>query len=210
MGLQRMVEKRELMMKRSLALAVCILPLLTGNAAGQANVVPDTSPRLPPQPGQGLPLEDVRFLERAADQSAIEVEIGGLAAQQASSEEVRELGSQVATDHEQIRQRLVELAQQHRVEVEERESKDAWRPAIERLQGQSGEDFDRAYLGLQLGLGRQIIELYQTQASNSTVTDLARFAITTLVRLKQHFTTAQELGALNGLSIETVEQPPQY
>lgn len=205
-----MFEKRELMMKRTLALAVCILPLLAGNAAGQANIVPDTSPRLPPQPGQGLPLEDVRFLERATDQSAIEMEIGGLAAEQASSEEVRNLGSQVATDHEQIRQRLVELAQPHHVELSEREPNEEWRQAIESLQGQSGEEFDRAYLGLQLGLGQQIVDLYQTQASNSTVTDLASFAITTLVRLQQHFTTAQQLGALHGLSIETVEQPPQY
>ena len=31
-----------------------------------------------------------------------------------------------------------------------------------------------------------------------------------LVQLQQHFATAQQLGAQHGLSVETVEQPPQY
>lgn len=89
-------------MKRSFVLAACILPLLAGTAVGQANIVPDPSPRLPPQPGQGLPLEDLRFLERGTDQSAIQMKIGKLAAERASDEAVRQFGSQVATDHKQI------------------------------------------------------------------------------------------------------------
>jgi predicted outer membrane protein len=198
------------MMKRSFVLAACILPLLAGNAAGQANIVPDPLPRLPPQPGQGLPLEDLRFLEQGTDQSAIQIEIGELAAERASDEALSQLGSQVATDHEQIRQKLTELAQRRGVEVSARTPDEAWRGTIDQLQGQSGEDFDRAFLDVQLKIGRQLVELYQTQASNSTDTGLASFAITTLVQLQQHFAIAQQLAAQYGLSPDTVEQPPQY
>jgi predicted outer membrane protein len=198
------------MMKRSFVLAACILPLLVGDAAGQANIIPDPSPRLPPQPGQGLPLEDLRFLERGIDQSVIQIEMGELAAEKASDEALIQLGRQVASDHEQIRQKLVELAQQRGVEVSARTPNEALRGAIDQLQRQSGEDFDRAFLGMQLKTGQQLVELYQTQASNSTDTGLASFAITTLVQLQQHFATAQQLGAQHGLSAETVEQPPQY
>jgi predicted outer membrane protein len=198
------------MMKRSFVLAACILPLLVGDAAGQANIIPDPSPRLPPQPGQGLPLEDLRFLERGIDQSVTQIEMGELAAEKSSDEALSQLGRQVATDHEQIRQKLVELAQQRGVEVSARTPKETWQETIDQLQRQSGEDFDRAFLDMQLKTGQQLVELYQTQASNSTDTGLASFAITTLVQLQQHFATAQQLGAQHGLSVETVEQPPQY
>ena len=197
-------------MKRPFVLAACILPLLGGNAMGQTNIVPDPLPRLPPQPGQGLPLEDVRFIEQGIDYSTIQIEIGELAVERASDEAVRQLGSQVATDHEQISQKLTELAQQRSVEVSARPSHEAWRETIDQLQGQSGEDFERAFLGVQLKIGQQLVKLYQIQASNSTDTGLASFAITTLVHVEQHFTTAQRLGAQYGLSVETVEQPPQY
>jgi predicted outer membrane protein len=198
------------MMKKSFVLAACILPLLVGDAAGQANIVPDPSPRLPPQPGQGLPLEDLRFIERGMEQSAIQIEMGELAAEEASDEAFSQLGRQVAADHEQIRQKLTELAQRRGVAVAERAPNEAWRSAIDQLQRQSGEDFDQAFLDMQLKIGQQLVELYQTQASNSTDTGLASFAITTLVQLQQHFATAQQLGAQHGLSPETVEQPPQY
>lgn len=197
-------------MKRALVLAACILPLLGGNVMAQANIVPDPMPRLPPQPGQGLPLEDVRFLEEGIKKSTIQIEVGELAAEKASDQAVRQLGSQVATDHEQIRQTLIELAQQRDIEVSAQASENAEGSAMDRLQEESGEAFDRTFLDLQLGVGQQIVDLYQRQASHSTDTELASFAITTLVQLQQHFTTAQQLGAPYGLSTETVGQPPQY
>lgn len=197
-------------MKRSFVLAACILLPLAGNAAGQTSIVPDPLPRLPPQPGQGLPIKDVRFLEQGVEQNVIQIEIGEIAAAKASDEAVRQLGNQVATDHRQIRQELRGLAGQRGIEVSEPTPGEAWRRTIDQLQGQSGEDVDREFLDLQLKIGRQIVELYQTQASSSTDTGLAGFAITTLVQLQQHFTTAQQLGAPYGLSAETVEQPPQY
>jgi hypothetical protein len=64
----------------------------------------------------------------------------------------------------------------------------------------------RTFLGAQLKIGQQLVELYQTQASNSTDTGLASFSITTLVQLQQHFGTAQQLGARYGLSADTVRQ----
>ena len=197
-------------MKKTLAIAACILPLLAGKAAGQTDIVPDPLPRLPPQPSQGLPLKDVRFLEQASDQSALQREIGDLAAEKASAEAVRQLGRQVASDHEDIAQELTALAQQRGVAIPERALSEAGERAIDQLQGQSGEDFDRTFLDLQLKIGQEIVALYQTQASHSPDTGLAGFAITTLVQLQNHFATAQQLGAPYGLSAETVQQPPQY
>ena len=197
-------------MKRSFVLAACILPLLSGTALAQANIVPDPQPRLPPQASQGLPLEDVRFLERGIAQSVMQIEAGELAAEKASDGAVSQFGRQVAADHKQIRQTLADLARQRGVEVSAQAPEEADRAAIDRLQEESGEGFDRAFLDLQLRVGQQVINLYQTQASHSTDTELASFAITTLVQLQQHFTTAQQLGAPYGLSAETVEQPPQY
>jgi predicted outer membrane protein len=206
----RPVERKEEVMKRPFVLAACILPLLAAPAAGQRSIVPDPLPRLPPQPSQGLPLKDVRFLEQATEYSTLQMEIGELAAENAADESVRRLGNEIAADHQQIKDTLTELAEGRAVEMPEHSSGDAWRRATDQLQEQSGEDFDRTFLDLQLRIGQDLVDLYQTQASHSPDTGLASFAITTLVRLQQHFATVQQLGAAHGLSADTVGQPPQY
>ncbi len=197
-------------MKKSLVLAACILPLLADTAAGQANIVPDPLPRLPPQPGQGLPIDDVRFLQQASGYSTTQMEVGELAEEKASDQRIKQFASQMAADHKQIKQELTELAQQRDIKVTAAAPAEGSAAAIDRLQGLSGEDFDRTFLDVQLKHGKQLVDLYQAQASASPDTGLASFAITTLVELQQHFDKAQELGDDYGLSVETVDQPPQY
>ena len=80
-------------------------------ALGQANIRPDTMPRLPPQPGQGLPIGDQRFLERAANLSDAEIEAGRLGAEKASSPGLKEISRQLTADHQKLRQSIQELAQ---------------------------------------------------------------------------------------------------
>lgn len=86
----------------------------------------------------------------------------------------------------------------------------AGQEALERLNAAEGEAFDREYLSLELNLHKQIVDLYQTQASNSPDTGLAAFAITSLVPIQRHFDHVRRLGAERGLTIDVVGQPPQY
>ena len=49
-----------------IAITLLGLTVLSGPAWSQANLRPDPHPRVPPQPGQSLPLEDALFLKEAA------------------------------------------------------------------------------------------------------------------------------------------------
>ncbi len=86
----------------------------------------------------------------------------------------------------------------------------AGQEALQRLNAAEGEAFDREYVALELNVHKQIVDLYQTQASNSPDTGLAAFAITSLVPIQRHFDHVKALGAERGLTIDVVGQPPQY
>ena len=74
----------------------------------------------------------------------------------------------------------------------------------------SGQEFDREYLRWQLQMHLALVDLYQTEASQTPNSDLARFAILTLTAIQRRFDRAKQLGAEQGIAIGTIRQPPQY
>jgi predicted outer membrane protein len=197
------------MLRRTLLLAA-VLAAPSGAAWAQTRLVPDATPRLPAQPGQGLAAEDVRSIQRAARLSAVQVEAAGLAAERASGAEIKQLAARIGEDHARFRQALADLAATHRVDLPDRQAAGIEDRSLAALRSASGEGFDRAFLARQLGLYRPMAELYQTMASNSPDHALNRFGITALAAVRAHFETARQLGARFGLSVDTVENPPQY
>ena len=197
------------MLRQTLLLAAGFAALL-GTAGAQRSLVPDPTPRIPPQPGQGLPVADARALQRAARLSDAQVEAGRLAAEQATSAEIRQLAARIAEDHARFRQTAGELAAARRVELPDRAAAGIEDRSFTALREASGEAFDRAFLARQLGLYRLMAELYQTMASNSPDAALSRFGITALASVRAHFETARALGARFGLRVDTIENPPQY
>ena len=209
----RLPGKGRMMLRRMLILAT-VLATSAGAAPdaarAQARIRPDPTPRLPPQPGQGLGVEDARSLQRAARLSDAQVEAGHMGAEKAADAEVRQLAASIAEDHTHFRRTLGELAVQHRVELQGREAAGIEDRSLTALGGMTGHDFDRAFVERQLQLYPRMAELYQTMASNSPEPALARFGITALAALRRHFETAKALGTRFGLSTGTSGNPPQY
>lgn len=182
-----------------------------GEASAQASIRPDATPRLPSQPGQGLAVEDVRSLQRAAQLSNAQIEAGRLGAEKAVGTELRQLAASIAGDHARFREMVGGIASKHGVELPPREAAGTEDRSLATLRdATAGEAFDRAFLARQLGLYPSMAELYQTMASNSPDTGIARFGITALAVLRAHFETTKTLGARFGLSAEAVGKPPQY
>jgi len=200
------------MLRRTLFL----LAGLTGPAAGaglahaQTRMTPDPTPRLPPQPGQGLAVEDLRGLQRAARLCDAQVEAGRLGAEKAAAPAVRALAEAIATDHSRFRQQVGAIAAERKVELPNRIAAGIEDPSLVALRQASGGAFDRAFLSRQLGLYRPMAELFQTMASNSPDPSLQRLGITVLASVRAHFDMARKLGEPMGLRVETVETPPQY
>jgi predicted outer membrane protein len=207
------------MLRRTLLLIAGATPGLAcgRDAAAQANIVPDHTPRLPPQPGQGLPLEDRRFLRDAAALSAAQVEAATQMAGQSSDDETRQLAAALAERHGHLSRRLRELTQQSGLQPGQpipeaaAPSNPQVADAIRRLAELSNAS-PRDFLAAQIAVHPVLVEMYQTQASQTADRELGRFAIITLTGIQEDFAAVVRLGERHGLPRpeRLLSNPPQY
>lgn len=120
-----LMDGKDSIMRKWLTVSAMLL-LGSQQTLGQANIRPETMPRLPPQPGQGLPIADQQFLGRAANLSEAEIDAGRLGAEKATSPELKEISQQLTTDHQNLRQSLQDLAQKNRVTLQAHPSRPDW------------------------------------------------------------------------------------
>ena len=217
------------MRKTTLFLALG-LAVLAGEAAAQANLRPDPTTRLPPQPGQGLPVEDMQFLTAAQRISRLEGDLAKLAAERGGPE-VKALAAKLGGDHQRLEGDVRKLVQERGASgssapptnpkeggpggaagavTNPANAAPRGEQALKELSGVSGEEFDRRWVQEQLAVHDRLVDLYQTQASHSPDTELAKFAIITLAGIQEHRGALRELGKRYGLKAETTGQAWQY
>jgi predicted outer membrane protein len=202
------------MLRRTLLLAAPATALAAREARAQASLRPDPTPRLPPQPGQGLPVEDARFLRDAAALSTAQAEAAERAAHAATDEETRRFASDLAQRHRGLAQQMASITRQHGLPGAGAEAPSGRvAEAMQRLAASGrGGDAGRDFLAAQLEVHPVLVEMYQTEASHTTDRDLGRVAITAMVGLQQDFATAARLGSRVGLAPpdRLLANPPQY
>jgi predicted outer membrane protein len=216
-------------MRKSVALALICLAALTGPAWSQANLRPDPNPRVPPQPGQSLPLEDALFLKEAQDASQRQAELGQLATEKAPDDALRALAQKIAETHGRLGDDLKRLVASRNLPPADPlkpERTDALgaagavtnpehaggraQEAIRSLSGLSGEAFGKGYVEAQLGIHDRLVDLYQTQASNSPDRELATFAITSLVTIQKDRDALRQMAGRFGIDAPVHGQAIQY
>lgn len=90
-------------------------------------------------------MRDKAFLRKAAEGGMAEVELGQLAQQKASSQDVRQFGEKMAQDHSQLNEQLKPIAEQEGVRPPKGLSKKD-EATMKKLEGLSGTEFDHAYI----------------------------------------------------------------
>ncbi len=199
-------------------------------AWSQANLRPDPVPRVPPQAGQGLPLEDVEFLKAAVAESRAEIELAKLAAK-AQSPQIKDIAAGIGATHQELADQLEALAKQRQVDLSkvegdvpdqggpggaasavtaEKHAEARGKQALSRLSGMSGEGFGAAYVQEQIAIHDRLVDLYQTQASNTPDSKLAAFAIEGLVVIQRDRAALRRVAGQFGIAVEKEGQPPQY
>jgi putative membrane protein len=133
---------------------------------GMADLSPETS---------SLSAADRSFISQAAYGSLAEVELGELAQTQASSQQVREFGGRMVTEHTQMNKDLVALASNKGVTPPS--SPDPARQEIaDMLEQLSGTEFDRQYVPQQLADHETTLALFQVQSNRGQDMELKQFA----------------------------------
>lgn len=140
---------------------------------------------------------DHDFLMDAAMGGLMEVELGRMAAQQGTSDAVKQFGQRMVDDHSKANQELMSLASSKGMtlptDLDEKHRKE-----VTKLSGMSGAEFDRAYSRLMLSDHTKDVSEFEKQSTRGTDPDLKAFAAKTLPTLQEHLQMARALPGNEG------------
>jgi putative membrane protein len=127
---------------------------------------------------------DRRFVTKASELNKEEVRLSELAAQQASSPEVRNYAQQLVNEHTQAGTELSAIASRKGVTATAHDDYD--QRAVNKLAKKTGKDFDEAYVEKMKDAHEDAIDLFEKEAKNAKDPDLQAFASKTLPTLREH------------------------
>ena len=168
----------------TLGAAVAALPL---TALAQMSAKPS-----PSAAGGTTPAADSKFVRAAAEGGMAEVELGKLATEKASSEEVKKFGERMVNDHTKANDQLKQVAENKGIQLPDKLSpKDQM--TKEHLSKLSGEQFDKAYMNDMVKDHTQDVADFKRESNSGTDADVKNFAATTLPTIEDHLKQAKEI-----------------
>src|SRR3954468_10396471 len=134
---------------------------------------------------------DQMFVMKAAKGGLAEVQLGQLAADKASSDEVKKFGQRMVTDHGKANDELKSLAQSKNITLPtDLDAKD--KATHDRLSKLSGAAFDRAYMQAMLADHQKDVSEFRTESKSGSDPDVKAWAAKTLPTLEDHLKMARD------------------
>lgn len=165
---------------------------MPGQTGGTPGTMGQTAPDAGGAAGAAAKAPDQKFVKEAAQGGLLEVELGKVASQKASSESVKQFGQKMVDDHTKANDQLKQAASKDNVPVPD--TLDAKHQArIDKLSKLSGDAFDKAYVKDQLKDHETDVKQFQAEAQNGTDPDVKAFASSTLPILQQHLEMVKNL-----------------
>jgi putative membrane protein len=192
-------KKKELKMSKTFfhsSLCLMVAGLLSVAAAQQGG---NSSMGSSNQMGSGnqmgsssLSVADKKFVREAAQGGMAEVELGKLAVQNASSDDVKKFGQRMIDDHTKANDKLKEVASKEGITLPT--SLDAKDQATKtRLSKLSRDQFDKAYMKDMVRDHKKDVAAFQNESSTGRDSDVKNFASETLPTLQDHLKEAETI-----------------
>lgn len=157
--------------------------------------------------GQGqMSPGDQQFAEDAAMGSAAEIELANLAAQKATSPEVKKFAQMMVSDHTKASQMLDQVAQKKGMSVPKEVPEHAQK-FRDRLNSMSGKDFDMAYMQHMFVDHAKDSSKFQLYTQTGKDSDLKSFAQQQVPTLKQHFNESGRILKSMGVTAPSLGTP---
>jgi len=140
----------------------------------------------------GMGDTDSTFVKKAAQGGLAEVELGQLATQKASSEEVKKFGQRMVDDHTKANEQLKQVAAEKNIDVPQQlDAKDkATKAHLEKL---SGQQFDRLYMKDMVRDHQKDVAEFERESKIAKDPAIKNFAQQTLPILKDHLKEAEKI-----------------
>jgi putative membrane protein len=144
-----------------------------------------------------LTAPEKEFLANAGRGGMLEVQLGNLATQKASNNDVKQFGERMSTDHGQLGQKLQQLASNLNVTLPQ-DLKPEQRAVVSRLEKLSGKAFDREFMKEMISDHVKDISEFERAASQATNADIKQFVSEALPTLREHLKMAREIAGKLG------------
>jgi putative membrane protein len=175
-----------------LSSGLVLIPVSAQTGSSSSNPSSQSDKAAQSQQGGTLSAADRQFVTKAAEGGKAEVELGQLAADKASSPEVKKFGQRMVDDHGKANQELQQVASQKGINVPDKlSSKDEATKA--RLEKLSGKQFDQAYMHSMVADHTKDVSEFQQASTAAKDPDVRSFAKNTLPTLKNHLKMAKQI-----------------
>jgi putative membrane protein len=135
---------------------------------------------------------DRGFVQKAAEGGLAEVELGKLASEKASSDEVKKFGQRMVADHSKANDQLKQVASRVGVTLPDKlNPKD--QATKDRLSKLSGEPFDAAYMRDMVKDHTKDLAEFRHESQSAKNDDVKNFAAQTLPTLQDHLQRAKSI-----------------
>jgi len=140
--------------------------------------------------------EEAKFVVKAGEINLAEVNLGRLAAQRASRQDVRQFANKLVQDHSANLQQLNQLANRHNMKGAERMDQEH-QQLFQKLAAMQGQQFDQDFLKNMVEGHKKAAEVFKHASENCKNAELKQYATQTLAAIQQHEQEAQRLNGQN-------------
>jgi len=166
--------------------------MMTLSSAAQANKQGAKSATTTEKQSAGAGDTDSTFVAKAARGDLAEMELGQLAAQKASSQEVKKFGQRMVDDHTKANDELKQVAAEKHINLPQQlDARDkAMKARLEKL---SGQQFDRAYMRDVVRNHQKDLAEFERESKMAKDPAVKSFAQQTLPTLREHLKEAEKI-----------------
>jgi len=133
---------------------------------------------------------DKTFVVKAAQGGTTEVQLGQLAADKGTSQDVKDFGAKMVTDHGNANNELKSIASSKGITLPDK--LDAKHQAmVDKMNGRSATAFDKAYVDAMVAAHKKDDALFTKEASSGQDADIKAFAAKTDEMVKMHLSMIQ-------------------
>jgi putative membrane protein len=140
-------------------------------------------------------LTDDVFAKKAAAGGLTEVELGKVAQQSGGSQDVKDFGAKMVTDHGKANDNLKAVATKDNLTIPDKPN-DEQQALIEKLSKETGEAFDKDYIHAMVKAHMGDRALFTEEVAGAKNPDLKQFAQDTLPVIKEHLSMIEGMAGM--------------
>jgi len=177
---------KNLVIAGAVALAVSAVPAFAQNARKPAGT------QEAKKPAAAAMKADDHFVMTAAQAGMAEVELGKMASEKATKDDVKKFGQRMVDDHTKAGDELKSIAQAKNI-VWPTDLDPKHRAVRDRLMKLTGEGFDRAYMQEMVGGHQKVAAMLKTESTSGKDPEIKAWAAKTLPTVEDHLKQAREI-----------------